>query len=139
MNPEFVIVHHSMTEDSKTASWGAIRKYHMFKGWTDIGYHAGIEIVRGDLEILLGRRWDKWGAHCKQEDMNRKSLGLCLVGNFDFYPPAETMLDLATDLIRYWMRLFRIPVSNVLPHRHFATYKTCPGELFDFDSFQQQL
>ena len=139
MKPEFIIVHHSLTKDSDTVSWGAIRKYHMAKGWVDIGYHAGIEIVNGNVEILLGRRWDKMGAHCTQDGMNRKSLGLCVVGNFDIDPPEQIVLDAATDLIRYWMLLFQIPVINVLPHRQLATYKTCPGSKFDFDSFQQLL
>jgi len=139
MKPEYIIVHHSLTKDSNTVSWGAIRKYHLSKGWSDIGYHAGIEFIQENIEVLLGRRWDKVGAHCSQDGMNKKSLGLCLIGNFDITVPDILVLDVATDLIRYWMRLFQIPAENVLPHRQFATYKTCPGRKFDFDFFQQRL
>lgn len=141
MLPNKIIIHHSLTEDSGTVSWGAIRHYHTaIKGWADIGYHAGIELVEsGDhihYEILLGRMWDKIGAHTIEEGQNWISLGLCFIGNYDEAPPPEGMLIIGGQLISFWMRLFKIPRSEIYGHRDFADYKTCPGKLFDIDKLK---
>jgi hypothetical protein len=135
MIPTSIIVHHSLTKDSETVSWGAIRKYHLSLGWQNIGYHAGIELIGDKYEILLGRLWDQSGAHCHQEGMNFTSLGLCLIGDFDQEPPDNEQLILAENLCKYWMKLFNISKDKVYRHSDFAKYKSCPGKLFPWAKF----
>ena len=124
-----IIVHHSLTADSGTVSWSAIRHYHIIeKGWMDIGYHAGVELAGAEYEAMLGRPWDFIGAHC--EGHNRDSLGICFVGNFDIAPPPDAQLALGAKVIKLWMRLFNISSLNIYRHSQFAD-KTCPGTKFD--------
>lgn len=131
MIPTHIVVHHSLTQDSGTVSWSAIRRYHVqVNFWRDIGYHAGVELAGADFESLLGRPWDVVGAHTKEQGMNNVSLGVCLVGNFDLSPPTNEDLETVRDrVILPWMRLFKIPPQNIHPHRLYAP-KTCPGTQF---------
>ena len=56
MTPQMIILHHSLTADTHTVSWGAIRRYHTKTlGWRDIGYHFGLELARNHVEVLMGR------------------------------------------------------------------------------------
>jgi N-acetylmuramoyl-L-alanine amidase len=136
MIPTNIILHHSATEDSGTVSWSAIRRYHTHElGWTAIGYHFGIELVNDRYEVLMGRMMNVAGAHCKQENMNNKSVGICFVGNFDLKPPEDSLLMVGKNLIRSLMEILRIPKQNIYRHTDFAKYKTCPGTKFPFNEF----
>lgn len=133
--PNKIVIHHSLTEDGSTVSWGAIRRYHTEHcGWIDIGYHAGIELVYTEYEIFFGRPWDTPGAHTLGQ--NRTSLGFCFVGNYDLTLPAEKLLKTGAKLIRLWMKLYNIPKDRVYKHHDFADYKTCPGTRFSIDALR---
>jgi len=139
-NPRYIIIHHSLTKDSETVSWGAIRRYHTKElGWADIGYHFGIEQIGEEYEILMGRMPDQHGAHCKQHNMNTQSIGICCVGNFDDTPPVYEQWMKCLMLCRYIMQIYNIPASNVFGHREFADYKTCPGTKWDMNRFRMLL
>lgn len=136
--PSHIILHHSLTKDSGTVSWGAIRKYHtQDKGWRDIGYHFGIEDVGGHYEMFAGRMPDEAGAHCTQQGMNRKSVGICCVGNFDVIEPPYEQLMSCLKLVRYLSAAWGIKTDNVLGHREVALDgRSCPGRLFDMGEFR---
>jgi len=140
MQPEYIILHHSLTEDSKTVSWQAIRKYHMRNlGWRDIGYHFGIELINFEYEVLVGRMINETGAHCTQNRMNNKSLGICFVGNFDEKAPAVASWQKGLQLVRGLCSALNITTNKVFGHHDFASYKSCPGNMFDVDRFRGQL
>ena len=131
-----VVVHHSLTKDSGSVSWGAIRKYHtQVMKWSGIGYHAGVELVMSgqevNYEILMGRMWDKSGAHTRGH--NTDSLGICFVGNYDIIPPPKRMLMVGAKVIALWLRLFNLSIDDVYSHHNFNIYKTCPGTQFDMN------
>src|SRR4030042_6986928 len=113
----YIMVHHSLTKDGKTVSWQAIRKYHMgligsgnknspdFNPYLanpmrDIGYQFGIELINDHPEILIGRPLKEDGAHCPQQDMNKKAIGICFVGNFDEGPVPEEQWNAGVILVR---------------------------------------
>ena len=98
-----------------------------------------IELVDDHYEILMGRMPDQTGAHCTQEGMNSKSLGICFIGNFDLTPPENDQWNLGIKLVKYLIYIYKIPIEKVKGHREFASYKTCPGIMFDLDKFRGEL
>ena len=163
MRPEAIVLHHSATKDGTTVSWEAIRRYHtsyklagniidpaqvhalvaagmpVEKPWSDIGYHFGIELIGDRYQILTGRMMTVTGAHCTQQQMNRRALGICFVGNFDLAPVPVEQLALGMRLVRSLMDLLNIGLGGVYGHRELATYKSCPGRLFDLKQFRTDL
>lgn len=141
MKRTHVMVHHSLTKDRETVSWGAIRKYHMGAlGYADIGYHAGIELQGDHLEALYGRPETERAAACKHGDMNGLALHVCFVGNFDLEPPSDELLAFgARIVIRPWLVRLGLGPADVIGHRDFATYKSCPGDRFDLERLRAML
>lgn len=127
-----VIIHHSLTKDSKTVSWNAIKDYHTNKlGWLDIGYHFGIELVDDKYQIFTGRPLGTVGAHTKENAMNQKSIGICFIGNYDAEDVPDAMYDTGINLIAGLCEATRCSSDLIFPHNKFATYKSCPGTRFD--------
>lgn len=148
--PEYIVVHHSLTKDGPTVSWEAIRKYHKeVNKWSDIGYHKGIENVNGKIAVMNGRADHIPGAHAKEMGMNHKSIGICVIGNYDLVEPPNEYLDVLKELCHAYMVNYNIAVENVIGHREVGLmagfdwrknqYKSCPGKLFDMDKFRKFL
>ena len=137
MTPEQIILHHSLTADSGTVSWTAIREYHKnVLGWKDVGYHFGIEKVNGYYETIVGRNLFMQGAHCRGQ--NHNSIGVCFVGNFDRHEPPHEQWATGLILVSQLRKIFQIPREKVLGHNHYSQ-KTCPGIFFDVKKFRNQL
>ncbi len=130
-----IIIHHSLTRDSGTMSWDAIRRFHTeTRGWRDIGYHAGCERIRDSYEILIGRPIDYSGGHTK--GLNNDHLGLCFVGNYDLVEPdPEMLVKAAKYILRPWMKAFDIPLDRIEGHSDYAP-KTCPGSKFSVEKLK---
>jgi hypothetical protein len=164
--PEFIIIHHSASrDDNKSNDWEGIRRYHksyrhngniitadqaktlagqgiktgLEWPWQDIGYHYGIEYVNGIPVIQKGRDELTHGAHCSEDKMNFRSLGICVVGNFDRQPPHDEVMRVLIDLCATKCKTHNIPPENIQPHRKYATYKSCPGLAFPFDYLKQEV
>jgi len=144
MTPQKISIHHSDSNDGPDLQWGGIRKWHMGippngprdGPYRDIGYHAGIELIKDHYEILIGRPWNQNGAHTL--DHNWQALGLCLVGDFTLVQPPDAQLRLAAKFVRFWMELYGIPITQVYRHKDLNPGLTeCPGQAFPWDAFIQ--
>ena len=146
--PEYIIIHHSLTTDGIGESWSAIKRYHMeVNGWNDIGYHKGIENVNGQILVFTGRADITPGAHTKELGMNNKSIGICVVGNYDIIDIEERYLNVLRQLCYAYMVNYNIKTDKILGHREVGMmagydwtkgqYKTCPGSRFCMDAFRQ--
>lgn len=136
LTPTKIVVHHSLTRDSGTVSWSAIESYHVnTKGWSDIGYHAGIEEAQGKFICLYGRADWLAGAHTKGQ--NGSSLGFCFVGNYDDRRPGDARLRVAARrVLAPWLIRYRLSPDDLVPHSDYAS-KTCPGRMFPMDRLRE--
>lgn len=128
-DPTGIMIHHSLTADSKTLSVEAIRRHHVeVNGWDDIGYHLLIEMVGDSARIVSGRNLLYQGAHCPA--VNCTHLGLCIVGNFDKTVPLPEILEATSRACLGLMEFYPgIRHENVAFHSQYSS-KTCPGKLF---------
>ncbi|SKC59226.1 peptidoglycan recognition protein family protein [Maledivibacter halophilus] len=118
--PDKIILHHSATDEG---TFESIKKYHVEqKKWRDIGYHY---LITTDGYLHKGRDEKEVGAHTIGE--NEKSIGICLVGNFDKYEPNKNQLYTLYKLLKnISSRYGLLPIHG---HNEFST-KTCPGTKF---------
>ncbi|WP_273327865.1 N-acetylmuramoyl-L-alanine amidase [Vallitalea guaymasensis] len=137
--PEYIIIHHAL---AKHCTIDDIQRWHLDLGWSGIGYHY---FISKDGYIFEGRKEEQRGGHCKQGDMNSRSIGICLEGCYEDYKkqtdkdvPAKQIKALF-NLTKHLQRKYNIPVSNVKRHHDFAPYKLCPGNYFPWEEFVETL
>lgn len=108
------IVHCS---DSLNGDVAEIRRWHLLRGWKDVGYHF---VIRRDGEVEVGRTLEEIGAHC--EGHNSDSVGTCMVGKADF---ADVQIKALKRLDAMLKLLF--PGIALHGHKEFNPAKTCPN------------
>lgn len=123
-----IILHHTAAEEKDTEQ---IRRYHLSKGWRDIGYDYVIEI---DGKTVAGRSLSIQGAHAGISFYNQHAIGVAAIGNLNkrgLYPlQLESLIILLYDLIKRW----HIPLQNILLHSEIRN-TSCPGKYFSKDLF----
>lgn len=134
---DFIIIHHTGGPDNapgpRDMSAQQIHTLHLQKpGWLGIGYNY---IIRPNGVIERGRPDNAAGAHT--ENFNSVSIGICVCGDFRYYPPAPQQLNSLEWLIRdIWRRYGRqIPVVG---HRDRQATE-CPGPQFPLADLQRRL
>lgn len=117
-----IIIHCSATEHDKDFKNEDIKKWHLAKGYADIGYHY---VVYLNGTIHNGRNVNLIGAHCVNH--NSRSIGICYIGGLLNGKPYDTRTDKQkeslTALIRTLKRMY--PEAKVYGHNEFAN-KSCP-------------
>ena len=120
-----IIVHCSATREGENFEVAEIRKWHLARGFNDIGYHFYIDLYG---EIHKGRDISKIGAHCKGH--NRNSIGICYCGGVeaDGKTPKDTRLECQKEALFAVLRTLKAMFPNAVIHSHndFAN-KACPS------------
>ena len=120
-----IIVHCSATREGENYEVAEIRKWHLARGFSDIGYHFYIDLYG---EIHKGRDISKIGAHCKGH--NRNSIGICYCGGVeaDGKTPKDTRNTEQRRALVAVLRTLKamFPNANIHSHNDFAN-KACPS------------
>jgi N-acetylmuramoyl-L-alanine amidase len=118
-----IILHCSATKEGQDFTAADIRRWHLQRGFADIGYHF---VVRLDGTIEQGRDINRIGAHCLNH--NQRSIGICYIGGLDkLGKPADTRTDSQHLALPALIRRLRRnhPKARIHGHREFAA-KACP-------------
>jgi N-acetylmuramoyl-L-alanine amidase len=134
------------------SDWGEveeIRRWHLQRRFSDIGYHFLIcnqfptysSLKEGkpreafDGKIQLGRHINKPGEHLKGD--NRNTIGICLVGTNKF---TEKQFKQTQKLLTLLLELTGLPVEVILGHYEYwirrgeTPEKSCPN--FNMEEFR---
>ncbi len=137
-----IVIHHS---GSPAGSLDSIARQHEAAGLKCLGYHFIISNGQGapDGQISPGPRWlDQLpGAHAKgpaSEALNRKTIGICLVGDGESRTFTDAQIDSLARLVAQLQKQFNIPATAVVLHRDVASTSS-PGRLFPEAAFRSRL
>tara|TARA_R110001599_G_scaffold152848_2_gene337926 strand:+ start:305 stop:718 length:414 start_codon:yes stop_codon:yes gene_type:complete len=121
-----IILHCTATPEGRHHDVADIRRWHLKRGFNDIGYHYLIHI---DGTIEEGRPLNKQGAHCSGQ--NKGSVGICYVGGMskDMKKAKDTRTQAQKDsLINLMHELIYKYNKDMTIHGHneYAN-KACPS------------
>jgi hypothetical protein len=143
MKPEYIIVHHTAVSREKNAhQLNATNNSHRDRGFPRsstgfwIGYHY---LIEPNGALYHPREDSEVGAHCKEESMNYKSLGVSLTGDFDNEMPTDKQLSTLATLLTALRIKYHISRSHVKFHRDYASYKSCPGTNFTRELLEKNM
>lgn len=119
-----IIVHCSATKEGKDFTVADIKRWHLERGYSDIGYHY---VIYRDGSVHEGRNVNISGAHCTGH--NSHSIGVCYIGGLGADGKAK---DTRTDsqkisLLKLLKQLKSIyPKASIHGHCEYAN-KACPS------------
>ena len=127
---EYVILHHTGAEEKDTEH---IRRNHIARGFRDIGYNF---VIERDGKIVEGRSLDIAGAHCKEDSMNTRSIGVALIGNLEERKPTPEQVKSTITLLKTLSKDY----DNILGHGEVKGAKTlCPGKFFPIKEIKESV
>lgn len=120
-----IIIHCTATKAGKPVSVNTIRKWHLARGFSDIGYHY---IVGIGGNIMVGRAINLAGAHTRGR--NKNTIGICYVGGVDLdLNPLDTRTPAQKESIRNLVRSLKVvfpTIKKVNGHYKYSS-KACPS------------
>jgi hypothetical protein len=138
-----IVIHH-LGEPAGDA--GSIHRLHLDYGYQGLGYHfiIGNGNGLGDGVVQVGYRWNQQlpGVHTAGpagEQHNRRSIGICLVGNGNRRPFTKAQLSQLESLTRRLQQRLHIPARSVHLHQDLSEAVQSPGRFFPVARFKQRL
>ena len=128
-----IIVHCSATPADMDIGVPEIKRWHIQKGWSDIGYH---DVIRRGGSVEEGRPKEKAGAHTYGH--NQDSIGICLIGGVDSnMEPENNFTEMQFKSLQRLLRVYKaqFPKATIHGHREYAQ-KACPS--FDVQEWLEQ-
>lgn len=128
--PEWIVVHNS---DSDSDNFVSIQRYHItdpLRLYENVAYHY---VIERDGTVVPGRPEHYHGSHVAEDDMNWKSIGICLCGKFENKGPNEKQIESLKTLLKELSQKYNIPVTRIKPHRFWAKKKSCYGSFMTED------
>jgi N-acetylmuramoyl-L-alanine amidase len=114
-----IVVHCSDSDNPNHDNPETIKKWHLERGFKNIGYHAFID---KSGKIHTGRPEDVPGAHVKGKNSN--TLGVCLSGKNEF--TNSQFLSLEKWCLENCSQ-YDLEKSQIVGHRDLDKNKTCPN------------
>ena len=136
MTVKEIILHCSATPEGKDFTVDDIKKWHLQRGFKDIGYHY---VIYRDGTVKKGRKDNENGAHCVGH--NSTALGICYIGGMDAENkrPKDTRTteqhDALLNLVEELMTKYKLTLDKVYCHNNFAK-KDCPS--FQISEFRDE-
>lgn len=137
-----IVLHDS---GSPVATQSSMDSQARAKGLRGIGYHfvIGNGNGMGDGELFVTDRWlnQTSGAHVagnRGEEMNKQSIGICLVGDGNHQKFTNAQLARLMQLLRALQSELNLPAERVYLHRDLASVGS-PGKLFPAVEVRSQL
>lgn len=120
-----LFIHCTATREGQDIDAATIRKWHLAKGWQDIGYHF---VIRLDGTVERGRPENIPGSHV--QGFNTGSIGVVYVGGLDAQGKAKdtrtpAQLDAMARLVTQLVKAY--PGADVLGHRDASPDKDGDG------------
>ena len=127
---EYIILHHTAT-NRDTTTLRAVNEDHR-KKWnlkSSRGYYCGYGYFIDGSGVITKTRSDRdVGVHCPQENMNYRSIGIALTGNFETQQLSDKQVESLKALLYVLRGIYKIPLKNILGHNEVKGTKTaCPG------------
>lgn len=123
---DYIVIHCAATKPSMDVPIERVKKWHLDRGWSDIGYHY---YITRDGEIHKGRKLSTIGAHVR--GYNSKSIGICYEGgiNESGEPEDNRTKEQKKSLLKV-VQILKFVFSNAIVqgHRDFPNVnKACPS------------
>src|SRR6266511_3888199 len=140
---KYIVIHHSA---SPSASIQGMDHYHRVERHMENGLAYHFVIGNGhsmkDGEIAVGRRWTAQldGGHLASEALNKKAIGICLVGNYDAGRPSKKQMESLRTLVEFLLARCHLSADAVRTHQQInPIYTRCPGRNFPAKEFLKEL